>query len=339
MWTAWRQQRILYIAMLAASVSLITFTLISGFHQQTLWTQFLSPPCNGGAHISTLNETHCGQLRQSVENAGDLNRFVAIAGLILSPLFASILGVSAVAREIELRTTRLSWTQTGSRSKWLASKYAINIAMLFTISVPLSLALAWWNGAAHYSARIGPAGFPIACFLQFPFAVVAFTVVLVIGLLFRRAGWSLAVGIVVAGVLLSGVELGLRPILASPTFTVVSPSEIIEGSSSGFYASGGIPADAWGRGSGYAPIGTASTPSTKTLALSSNKMYGCLNSLRGQKKGGYQYCSKHERLEFVGIYVPGSAFWPLQFEEGAICIGLIFLLGSLSFAQVRRVLA
>jgi hypothetical protein len=250
-WTAWRQQRSLAVAMAIGAIAFLAYVLYSGHHEQGLWTQFLAKPCKGNFGSTARSQAYCAQLREAVINAGHFNRFIVIVGLVLSPLFGSILGVSAVAREVELQTTRLAWTQSGSRSQWLLSKYLINVAILFVILAPMCLMLAWWNSAAHYSPRIGPSGFPIAGFLLVLYGILAFTVVATLGLFVRRAGWTLALGLALTGILMLAMEVGVRPILVSPTFMVISNSQVTQGSSTGFYASGGVPSDSWGRGQGF----------------------------------------------------------------------------------------
>ena len=338
-WTAWRQQRSVAVAMSVVAIAFLGYLLYSGFHQQALWTQYLARPCRGDLNTPVRYQTYCSGLLDTVQNSGHFNRFIVNVGIILGPLFGSILGVSSVTREVEQRTTRLVWTQSGTRSQWLASKYLVNIAIIVTIFGPMFLMLGWWNRAAHYGARIAPSSFPIAGFLLLLYSIVAFTAVVTLGLFIRRAGWTFAVGLIFAGLVIFGMEFGVRPLLVSPTFVVVSSSEITQGSTSGFYASGGAPSNSWGRGGGYAPVGTTVTPSTQSLDAYSTKFYGCLNTPRGHEKTGYTYCSNRLNLEYVGIFVPDSEFWRLQFEEGSIYLGIAILLSATSYLRVRRMLA
>jgi hypothetical protein len=179
-------------------------------------------------------------------SAGAHNDDVAtIIGTIFAPLFGLILGVNAVAREIELKTNRVAWTQSGSRSKWLRSKYFTGIATIVVICTPLCVVLSWWVRASHDAARIDPKAFPISGFTEISYGVFCFTLAVAIGLLVRRAGWSLAVCIIVfAGVFLTFADQ-VRHELVTPSVMTVKNSQIEEGSSSGFYSSGGTPANSW----------------------------------------------------------------------------------------------
>lgn len=340
MWTAWRQQRSLVVAMAVVASVLTAYLVFTGLHDQGLWQHFLAKPCKGDfGPVAGQYQNYCGLILRKVINAGQFNRFTEIAGLILGPLFGSILGVSAVAREVERGTTRLAWTQSFSRSQWLLSKYVVNIGILSTIFVPMCFLLAWWIGAAHYSPRIAPSGFPIAGFLPLLYSIVAFTLVVTLGLFIRRAGWTLAVGLVLAALVMITVEVRVRPLLVSPEFVVANTVQVTQGSSSGFYASGGPPSNSWFRGGGLVPVGTKKMPSTATLTVSTSKMNQCMTRARIGSPTGYGYCLKHLDLEYIGLFVPNSDFWSLQFLEGAIYMGLILFLTGVSIVKTRRMLA
>jgi ABC-type transport system involved in multi-copper enzyme maturation permease subunit len=337
-WTAWRQQRSLVITMTTVAVVAAILLIFMGKHESEVWRSFLANPCKGNADVSAANQNVCGVRLQKVVSAGRFNKIAMIFGVLLGPFFGSILGVNAVARELEVGTTRLAWTQSLSRPRWLASKFSVNVTILLVIFVPLCLIYDWWNAAAHYGARISPLAFPIAGFLPLAYSLVAFSLAVLLGLFLRRAGWSLATGLLLTAVVVLVVEIGIRPILVSPQFVVVSSSEISLGSSIGFYSEGGVPLNSWGRGNGYAPKGTKSTPSAQTLIVYSNKMNQCMSTPRGHTPSGSEYCVTHLHVENVGLYVPGSDFWNLQFSEFAIYFGFALLLTAGSVIKVRRML-
>jgi ABC-type transport system involved in multi-copper enzyme maturation permease subunit len=338
-WTAWRQQRSLVIAMTIVAIALMAYALFTGLHEQGLWHHLLTKPCKGSFHTPGRYQTYCNQLLRTVENAGQFNRYFATIAVAMGPLFGAILGVNAVTREVEHRTTRLVWTQSGSRSQWLASKYVVNTAILVVIFVPMSLLLAWWNGAAHYGARIMPSSFPISGFLLLLYAVFAFALVVTLGLFIRRAGWTIAVGLVVVGVVFFTAEFGIQPHLMTPAFTTDSSTLIEQGSTSGYYSSGGAPSNAWSRQQGYVPNGTKKTPSAAELTFFGNKFQRCMTPTRSRPTVGYSYCLHHLGLTSVQLYVPNSDFWTMQLLVGSIYFAAAMLLTGVSFATVRRMQA
>jgi hypothetical protein len=338
-WTSWRQQRSLVVAFVVVTLAFVALMLITGLHEQSLWNHYMARPCKGGSINPGQNANFCGSLVAGLFVANRVNPFVAIVGIALGPLFAAILGVSAVAREVERRTTRLAWTQSVSRSQWLADKYFVNVTLLVVILLPTSLMMSWWNSAAHYGARVTPKSFPIAGFMSLFYAVFAFTLVVTLGLFIRRAGWTIAVGLVLVGVIFLAVELEVQPQLVTPDFTKVSSVQVAQGSSSGFYSSGGVPANAWSRESGFVPNGTKKTPSAAALTFYTNEMYRCEGSPQGRAKNGYFYCLHHLGLTSVELYVPDSDFWTLQLLEGSLYLAAALLLTGVSFITIRRMLA
>ena len=339
MWTAWRQQRSLVIAMTTVASIAGILLILMGRHESEVWHSFLANPCKGNLAVSSAYQAVCEGRLQAVVSAGQFNRIAMIVGVLLGPLFGSILGVNAVARELEVGTTRLAWTQSFSRRRWLMSKVFINGVFILAMFLPLCLIYGWWNTAAHYSARISPSGFPISGFLPLFYSLVSFSLVVLVGLFLRHAGWSLVTGLLVSAVLILVVEIGIRPMLISPQFTVVSPAEVSLGSTSGFYSSGGIPSNSWGRGNGYAPRGIRSTPSAQMLNKYSNKVNQCMNTSRGRTRSGSEYCIRHLGVEYVGLFVPSNDFWNLQLSESAIYLGFVLLLTTGSIIRLRRVLA
>ena len=338
-WTAWRQQRSLVVTMTTVAAIAAILLVLMGRYENEVWHSFLASPCKGNQSVSAAYQNVCVGRFQKVQSAGHFNTVAMYFGVLLGPLFGSILGVSAVARELEAGTTRLAWTQSFSRPQWLMSKLSVNGAILVAIFVPLCLIYDWWVTAAHYGARISPSAFPISGFLPLAYSLVAFSLVVLLGLFLRRAGWSLVTGLLLTAVVVFVVEIGIRPILVSPQFVVVSPTEITVGSSSGFYSAGGVPANSWGRGDGYAPKGIKATPSVQMLSEYSDKLTQCMITPRGQTRSGFDYCIRHLGIEEVGLYVPGSDFWKLQLSETAIYLGFALLLTAGSVVRLRRMLA
>jgi ABC-type transport system involved in multi-copper enzyme maturation permease subunit len=324
-WTSWRQQRGLFVAFVVVTLVFVVVMLFTGLHEQSLWNHYMARPCRGGSINPGRNANFCGNLGSGISVAERIDPFVASIGLVLGPLVGSVLGVSAVAREVERRTTRLAWTQSGSRSQWLASKYLVNVALLVTILLPTCLMMSWWNSAAHYGARVTPKAFPIAGFMSLVYGVFAFVLVVALGIFIRRAGWTIAVGLVIVGVVFFAVELYVQPRLVSPSLATASY--------------GGVPANAWFLDGGYIPTNVKRTPSTSTLTFFTDKMNRCMSTPPGNAQNGQAYCERLLGMSYVELYVPDSAFWKLQLLEGSMYLAAALLLTGVSFVAVRRILA
>src|ERR1700677_234476 len=222
MWVVWRQQRSIVIAFALLAVVVAVWTLIMGLHEQSLWREFLSAPCKGGfGGTSTSNATFCEHLRTSVSNSGTRNEVVIGIGIAFAPLFGLILGVNAVAHEIEQKTIRLAWTQSGSRARWLINKYLASVVSLVVIVAPLCWLFSWWVGASHDAARITQKVFAISGFVEVACGIFCFALAVVVGLILRRPGWSLAVGVVLYAAIFLGFTTQVLPNLGSPSVAVL----------------------------------------------------------------------------------------------------------------------
>jgi hypothetical protein len=331
MWVAWRQQRSIVGVFLLVAVALAAWMLITGLHEQSLWHQYLSAPCRGGKGVTASTLASCGQLQQSVFNSGRYNFYVQAVGEILGPLFGLVLGATAVVSEFERKTTRLAWTQSESRARWLGSKFLVSIASMIGILVPLCFVLSWWVGAT-FMTRITPKVFPIAGLMGVAYGIFCFTLVVALGLLIRRAAWVFAIGLVLFVALFFTMQVQVRPNMVTPNVATVAASQ---GSTSGFYSSGGAPAGSWVLSNGYEPRGAKGVPNSSLESTSTKDMYRCEDPRPGVTNS-YFYCLKHLGLRSIETYVPDSQFWTLQLLEGGIYVLLAALLAALTFLGVRR---
>jgi ABC-type transport system involved in multi-copper enzyme maturation permease subunit len=332
-WIVWRQQRSIFYAFVLGVVALSIWMLISGRHQQSLWTQYLAAPCKGGFGVSTSNARFCQQLQSAVYGSGvQENDLTTIVSAIFAPLFGLVLGVNAVARELELKTNRLAWTQSGSRAGWLAGKYLVSLASMAIVLVPLCFVFSWWVGASHDGARLSSKAFPISGFAEIGYAILCFALVVAIGLLIRRAGWTLAIGIILFAAIFYTFGSQVRPGLVSPKIATIQTTQIEKGSSVGFYSSGGAPANSLFLSQGFEPKATNGIPSKSVLNRSSNAMYRCENA-RHQEP----YCAQHLRVRDIEVYIPDSHFWALQGLETGFYLFAAAVFAALTFLGVRRI--
>jgi hypothetical protein len=335
-WVVWRQQRSIVVAFFSAAVVFAIWLIATGQHEQSLWSQFLAAPCKGSLGSSNGDINSCGALQAAIANGAHLDDGTAIVGTIFAPLLGLILGVNAVARELEQKTNRLAWTQSGTRSKWLASKYLTSVATIVVISIPLCLVLSWWVRASHDGARITPKVFPVSGFVEIGYGVLCFVLTVAVGLVIRRAGWTLAVCIILFAGLFFSFADRVRQHLVSPSVTRVQTVQYEEGSSSGFYSSGGAPANSWFFYQGFEPVTIKGVPSLAFLGKSNNEMNSCESKKVSGKYVSGNYCLQHLHLRNVEVYIADSQYWKLQLLEGGSYVGVAALLAGLTFVGIRR---
>ncbi|SDD02228.1 ABC transporter permease subunit [Glycomyces harbinensis] len=139
-------------------------------------------------------------------------------------LIGAFWGAPLITRELETGTHRLVWNQSVTRTRWLAVKLVIvgGVSVLFTGT--LSLLLTWAAGPYDklVDSRFEPLTFAARDLAPFGYAILAFTLGLVIGVLVRKTLAAMAltlVAFVVFQLLMANV---LRPHFTEPVTETIT---------------------------------------------------------------------------------------------------------------------
>ena len=134
-WLAWRQFRIAGRRRLrAAGAIAVAFVLVS------------LPDSTGATLIETLSQ---GGSEVTVYSAG------VLAMLALPAVVGVFWGAPLVARELETGTHRLVWTQSISRTRWLATKVGlVGLAAVAGAGI-LTALVTWWCGPIDDALNAG----------------------------------------------------------------------------------------------------------------------------------------------------------------------------------------
>ncbi len=332
-WTAWRQQRAQYLAFTLVALLLAAWMFITGHHEQMAWSRYLAAPCHGGDGFPASDNLLCVTQQSALSQSWFGSSLVSYTTLAFVPLFGLVLGATAVAHDLQNKTVRLVLTQSQSRTRWLASKLLVNAGALVVVLVPLSLVSSWWIRAAHYAPRLASKAFPLAGPVGVTYALFGFALAVAFGLVLRRVGWTLAVGLVLVAALLLNFPNQVRPNLVSHDVASVSSTRVTKGSASGFYSSGGPPATALSLSSAYEAEGTKDVPSPSSMKAAATEMMQC------EHQESFPSCESKLKMVMVQIYIPDSEFWTLQALEGLIYLALATLLSAGALVGVRRVRA
>ncbi len=286
------------------------------------------------------------------------------AGIVLlavvAPLIGAFWGAPTVARELELGTQRLVWSQSVTRRRWLTTKLLIGSVAAASIVGTLSLATTRWavdiDGAtASHSGslpnRLTPIAFAMRGVVPVGYAVFAFVLGVLVGMLARRVLPAMAITIAIVAATQVAFPILVRPKLIAHTTAIVAVSDatfdgmnlssagvhlsvhldnrgawIIEDQTINAHGNASdlptsftdcIPAP---DGAGRAPGGGSPAPGGAKVGRAA--LSACFAELT---RLGYR-----QRVE----YVSASSFWALQWRELAI-----YLLAAavLAFACLRRV--
>ena len=187
-WLSWRQQRIETLITGAFLVILAAAFIPAGIHAADLFTQQHLAACvnsqSEACSYAVGNFANEGGFVRSLLEGGWLN---LIPGLIGAALAAPLL------LELENGTTRLAWTQSVTRRRWLATKAGAALATVVLAGIAYGLLFTWYQRPFdRIWGRWDQFGFegivPVA------YVLFALGLTLAIGVLVRRGVAALIVG-------------------------------------------------------------------------------------------------------------------------------------------------
>jgi hypothetical protein len=269
-------------------------------------------------------------------------------GLILvAPAIIGIFwGAPLIARELETRTFNLAWTQSTTRTQWLAVKLTLTGLAAMAVTEALSLSYTWWADPISKAVGLDSAGGPLL-FSQGEFSSVifashgitplgyaafAFVLGTAVGALTRRALPAMAITLAIFAAVQLAMPLWIRPHLTPPSHTVagIFAADQVYGSLTADVVPGHP--DAWILSS--QALNPAGQPVTTIPAACSSVSYP------GQKGGASaltpaQCMQSHGYREAIS-YLPTSRYWPLQWTETGIFLALAVALAGFCFWWLGR---
>ncbi|MGY0062635.1 translation initiation factor IF-2 [Streptomyces sp. LZ34] len=265
------------------------------------------------------------------------------AGVLIAvpALVGVFLGAPLAARDLETGTYKLLWTQSVSRSRWLAVKFGLVAAVTAVGTGVLSALFAWWwspalpelakartYGLAENYVWYGAVPFHATGLVFVALALLALTVGVTAGLLLRRTLPAMAgtLALVAAGQWGLGQLLPrlarLMP-LRTGTARVADPASP---AADPIRVKAPAPGDAWIVRDGFL------TDSGNKL---SDQEWGrVLDQCPVDREG--PCVVRHGVVGRFTEYHPSGQFWPLQWIEAGICLAAAAALAAFCLWRVRR---
>jgi ABC-type transport system involved in multi-copper enzyme maturation permease subunit len=303
-WVAWRVQRPQLLAALGAVAMLGIWLAATGLvmgHDQTwkYWTD------------------------------GDVYVLYALPGLL-----GLALGTPLVAGETDHGTQRLAWTQSITRTRWLAFKLLLGGLAAAALSTALTALLEWWTTAVSIAAttdsggfsgiHIQPAVFDLTGIVVVGYTLFAFLLGAALGAVVRRPGWAFALGILAFAFVRLLIEDWVRPHLVAPvtyaSLSGIAPKAVLNG---------------WLLNSGFVAAGRTSPAPGQTWQASPPDSYFMCTDHAGSPAADAR-CAALAHVHVVYQFQPASHYWELQAAETAIFAGLALLLLGVTVIAVRR---
>jgi hypothetical protein len=291
---------------------------------------------------------------------GALRLWLSVLVEVAPGLIGVFWGAPLVAREFEDGTFRLAWTQSVTRTRWLAVKLAVvGVGSMATAGL-LSLAVTWWASPLDRAALDQFATFDQRDIAPVGYAAFAFTLGVLAGALIRRPRPAMFVTLAAFVAARVAEFTWLRPRLFSPVLLnlALKPGSTGYGQAGTLSVLFGSPTlmpnppdlpNTWitsiqivnahgevlttqqlnsacpniGRGGGGAGGGAGGLGHTRAPQAVVNSLQECVAKI------GTTY---HEAV----AYQPAGRYWPLQWYELAIFLGAALILAAACLWRIRR---
>jgi hypothetical protein len=310
-WVGWRQQRTETLIAAAILALLAALLIPTGIEMANAYHHDGLSVCLGQNTSGT-----CDQAMQAFTS-----RFESIGNLAswltLTPGLVGALLAAPFVLDLENGTYRLAWTQSITRSRWIATKLGITIGAALLFALAMAVLATWWRAPlVHLNGRMDNSAFDSQGTVVFGYALFALGLALAVGVVSRRTVPALIVafaGYVAARIF---VDTWLRQRFETPVSATWRAAFPGPGGPSRIASAG--PANlnhAWVLNEypsdklGHSTLG----PCVRAVASGVRAINGNCLARHG---AGYSHA----------VYQPASRFWLFQGIETAIFGGLALLL-------------
>jgi hypothetical protein len=342
-WLTWRQFRVQAIAAAATLAVLAILLGSTGAHVAHLYAVSGLPSC--AAHHDCVFRS--GNFAAAL--SGTIYQFVDFLGIGLLYVAPAVIGVfwgaPLITRELEAGTFRLAWSQSVTRTRWLAVKLGlIGLASMAAAGL-ISLMVTWWsspinhaaalnggtNGSASGLNRLTPLMFGAGGVAPVGYAAFAFVLGVTAGVLIRRTVPAMAITLALFALVQLAMPNWVRPHLITPAQSSVA-----------FNASN-LTGLSVGNGT-VTVTGAVNKPgawvlSNQTDTAAGHVFHGPVPSACSSDTQSFRACQDalgRLHLRQVVTYQPASRYWALQWYETALFIGLAVVLTGFCFWWIRR---
>lgn len=350
-WLSWRQFRTQALVAFGALALLALIMIPTGAHLRDLYDANVVPCIKGTSH------SDCSTVLSSFSHQyHNLQTWFALL-LVLTPALIGIFwGAPLVARELESGTYRLAWTQSVTRTRWLALKLAIVGGAAMALAGLLSLAVTWWFSPLDRLGMDQFSSFDQRDLVAVGYAAFAFAVGVTAGTLIRRTLPAMATTLVVFVAARLTFAQWIRPNLLAARHldTPLDPQSM------SFFSSNGGPMhlqpnsprmpNAWVYSTRILDHAGHNLPDRVVSRLCPTLGVGqpppppdasqariALPAPDGIR-AGLQACVTKLSAHYhdVVTYQPASRYWTFQWLETAVFLGVALALAGFCFWWVRR---
>lgn len=236
-------------------------------------------------------------------------------------------GAPLLARELEMGTHRLAWTQGVTRRRWLGTRLGVLAVLAIVVTAVFSTVFTWWS--LPFDARgnrIGTANFGQRGIAPIAYTLFALALGTFVGTVVRRTLPAMVITAVAFFVARFTFQLAVRPHLAGTVvlargLPMFGPA-VDDPASAGAWVMSSATVDGTGR---------VIAPGAADRILSE-----ACNLTRTSSEGAFHQCAERLGVHDVVVAHPASQFWPMQIWESLAFCGLGVALLAACFWWVRH---
>ena len=306
--------------------------------------------CGHGGHggCDGALESFAGQDR-------GLRLWLGVLVIVFPALAGMFWGAPLVARELETGTFRLAWTQSVTRTRWLAVRLAVMGLAIVCLAVLVSFIVTWWASPLDRAGMDQFASFDERGVAPAGYALFAFTLGVAAGALARRTMTAMMTTLVLFVAVRVCFRTWVRPHLLRP----VTDALALNPASTGYGSAGFLPFPPAPALQPAAPdIPNAWITSIRIVSKhgstlkASQLARACPGLGRSGPHGGPAHTQAppsvvnrlHDCVARIGTsfhevvtYQPASRYWPLQWYELGVFVAFALVLAALCVWLVRRI--
>ena len=350
----WRQFRTQAFVSAGVLVVLAAILALTGPHLVHLYNTTVAN-CASKGDCSAATNFFLGRDR--------LLQQLSLVVVALPAILGIFWGAPLVARELETGTFRLAWTQSISRSKWLAIKLAIVGLASVAVAGLVSLMVTWWSSPFDLANpnRFSPGAFGERGIVPVGYAAFAFALGVTAGLLIRRTLPAMVTTIVAFIGARFAVTFWLRPRLEAPA-RLSAPLQLSLGNGPAPLGAGILKPNDWvisdqtvnaaghviGENGGIGANGNIGFSFGQNGRVTFQGYGVCPNRFPVPGVGGdrglsssalakaTQTCVADFHLRELLTYQPATRYWPFQWYEAAVFVGLGLVLAGACLWWIRH---
>ena len=288
-----------------------------------------------------------------------LRLWLGVLVVTVPAILGMFCGAPLVAGELEDGTFRLAWTQSVTRTRWLAARLVVTGLASMAVAGLLSLVVTWWASPLDRAGMNVFGSFDERGIVPVGYAAFGFVLGVAAGALVRRTLLAMFMTLVVFIAVRIAFRTWARPVL----FPQLTRSLPLNPATTGYGQQGFLPFASLLPGPALEPAPPDIPNAWFTAIGIVNRDGGALTASelartcpgiggRGAGGGGFghvrapqsvvtgmQDCVARvgETFHEVVTYQPASRYWPLQWYELAVFLAAAALLAGLCAWRVRRI--